>query len=331
MKKFLFKIFLCVLPILFLVLLAAYIDFFKIFGYQDYYTNQITGINRGVVTTTCFNEFREKEKFNSFIFGSSRSQAFKCERWVNHLGPTARAFHFDAAGESLWGITKKIEYIDELGDTIRNALLVIDRSTLRNIEPKKNHLLIAMPCVSKDSKFEYYFTFLKASLNLKFLWAYMDYSIFKTRRDYMGHLIKKGKYDNRFNPSNGDMWYGYDKEIEMDSVAYYNKLNEKEVFHKRPVSKITACPITYEEKELLKTISEIFEKHKTKYQIIVSPVYDQIPMEEAQLKLLASYFGKKNIHNYSGVNRFTSPIENYYESSHYKTYIANDILDLVYQ
>jgi len=184
MKKFITKILIFSFPALLLIASVIYIDFFRIFGFQDYYSDQKISLNREMITTSTFNHFREKEKFNSFIFGSSRSQAFKCKNWMKYLDKHAKPFHFDASGEGILGISKKIEYIDEIGDTIKNALIVVDRTILRNINAKDGHLYIPMPCVSKSSKSNYYFAFLKASLNPKFLIANLDYSLFKTYRGY---------------------------------------------------------------------------------------------------------------------------------------------------
>lgn len=330
MKKFLKKIFRLALPVMFLVCLVMYIDFFKIFGFQDYYATQKVGLNREMVTTTTFNNFRAKEKFDSFIFGSSRSQAFKCENWKPYLDTIAKPFHFDASGDGVWGISKKVQYIDELGDSIKNALVVIDREGLGITYPRSGHLFVSMPCVSKLSKVDYYSNFLRASLNPKFLIAYSDYSLFGTYRGYMGHLIRNSKYENLTNKRNCDIWYGYDKEIKVDSLGYYNSLIEKEVFYPRPKPDFVKCPVTSEEIVLLKNIKRIFSKHKTKYKIVISPIYDQIPMEKEQLELLEEIFGKQNIYNFSGKNEFTNAISNYYETSHYRPHVANKIFDFIY-
>ena len=53
-------------------------------------------------------------------------------------------------------------------------------------------------------------------------------------------------------------------------------------------------------------------------------------MEEEQLQLLYSIFGKKNIFDFSGKNNLTEPISNYFESSHYKPNVAKIILDSIY-
>ena len=331
MKKFIFKILIFTLPAILLIVSVIYIDFFKIFGFQDYYSNQKVGLNREMITTSTYNHYREKENFNSFIFGSSRSQAYKCKNWINYLDKNAKAFHFDASGEGIWGISKKIEYIDEIGDTIKNALIVIDRTVLRTTYPRDGHLSISMPCVSKSSEFQYYYTFLKASLNPKFLFANMDYSLFKTYRGYMGYLIRRNKYDHHVDKINCDIWYGYDKEIESDSLGYYTKLIKEGIFYKRPKINSSECIVTPKEKNQLLVIKNILEKHNTKYKIIISPVYDQVPMEKEQIELLEQLFGKENIYNFSGKNRFTESIYNFYETSHYRPHVANEIMKIIYQ
>ena len=91
MKKFLIKVLIFTLPAIFLIVSVIYIDFFRIFGFQDYYSNQKIVLNREMITTSTFNHYREKEKFNSFIFGSSRSQAYKCENWISYLDENAKS------------------------------------------------------------------------------------------------------------------------------------------------------------------------------------------------------------------------------------------------
>ena len=85
MKKFLNRVLIFFIPSIFLIISVIWIDIFKIFGFQDYYSIQRVGLNREMITTTTFNYFREKEKFDSFILGSSRSQAYKCKNWISYL------------------------------------------------------------------------------------------------------------------------------------------------------------------------------------------------------------------------------------------------------
>ena len=82
---------------------------------------------------------------------------------------------------------------------------------------------------------------------------------------------------------------------------------------------------------ILSPCGYIFNKHNTKYKIVISPVYDQVPMEEEQLEVLEQIFGKQNIYNFSGKNKFTDSIHNFYETSHYKPNVANEIMNILYE
>jgi len=331
MRKFIIKITLFSSPIILLVIGVIYVDFFKVIGFQDYYSNQRVELNREMVTTTTYNHYREQENFNSFIFGSSRSQAYKCENWEAYLDKDAKPFHFDASAEGIWGVEKKVAYIDKLGDSIKNALVIVDRQLLGRTSSRKGHLFISMPMVSKASKLEYYSTFLRASLDPKFLTAYLDFSLFKTNRGYMESFIQQEKYDYRANKKNGDLWYGHDKEIEEDSLSYYQNLIERGVFYSRPVKHVSEIKVTQAEIKLLERIKAVFDKHKTKYKIVISPLYDQIPMENAQIELLQGIFGEENIYDFSGKNEFTDSIHNFYETSHYRPHVADEIMELIYK
>lgn len=330
MRQFIKNIGLFITPFMLIVLLVFGVDIFKICGYQDYYTDQKVVLNREMICTKTFNRYNSSVKFNSFIFGNSRSQAYKCKTWSKYLSPKDIPFHFDASAENIWGILKKIEYLDQNDSDIDNALIVLDRKTLSTTSSRDGHLFIAMPSVSKLSKMKYYFTYLEASLNIKFLLAYTDFTIFKTHRAYMGHLINGNKYDDKVNEVNCDIWYGYDEHIKNDSLGYYNEIIKKGAFHERLPNKEIICNTTPEEVMLLKKIKEIFTKHNTNYRIVVSPIYTQIPLEQQQLNLLYDIFEEKYVSNFSGENKFTETTSNYYEESHYKPYVANEIMEIIY-
>ena len=331
MKKFLYKTIKFIFPILLIVLVLIYIDPFKVYrNYEKYYQNNFIELNRETVCTRTYNKYRELKNFNSFIFGSSRSQAFKCEEWVKYLDDKSTLFHFDGSGEGIYGVSNKIRYIDELGDTIKNALIVVDRTLLMVNKNRDGHLWISPPELSNESNIEYYNTFLKAQVNYKFLFAYVDYSFSNKYKEYMGKLIRDSKYPEISNDTNCDIWYGYDKHIKTDSLGYYKGLIDKGVFYKRPIKKTWDSEITKLETTQLESIKAIFKKHNTNYKIVVSPVYDQIPLEEKQVELLNKIFGKENVYNFSGINELTMPISNYYEDNHYRPIVANKVLKIIY-
>ena len=147
----------------------------------------------------------------------------------------------------------------------------------------------------------------------------------------MGGFIKRNKVKSSVNKSNCDIWYSRDKEIEIDSAGYYNKLIKKGEFYKRPITKKINCKISSDEIKQLKLIKGVFNKHKTKYKIVISPIYDQVKMEKKQVELLEDIFGDQNVFNFSGKNTFTNSVYNFYESSHYRPHVANEIMKIIYK
>lgn len=315
------------------IILAAFFyitDTFSIFAnHREFYKNQTFMKNRTYFTTESYNSLRKEKNFNSFIFGSSRSQAFKCKDWDNFIEQGSKSFHFDGSGEGIWNIYKKIKYIDQTGDIIKNALVVIDHNTLARTKPQYGHLFIEHPNISKESWSNFYFQYFKLYYNIKFLLTLFDYSIFKDYRSYMRKFIKEKKNYNIVDYSNCDIWYGYDEDIKEDSLGYYSNLFSKGVFYKR-LKKHAEIPITDDLINQLNFIKTIFIKHNTSFKIVISPTYDQFIINNDLLSLLDKIFGKKKIYNFSGQNQFTNEISNYYENSHYKPLVARKILRIIY-
>ena len=332
MKKFLKNVTLFFIPFAIVVCIIIYVDIFKAFReYDDYYKNNFVTLNRELVCTNVFNKNREKEKFDSFVFGNSRSRVFRVQEWKTYLDKDVVPFHFDASGDGVYGVANKVKYIDEVGDTIKNALIILDREFLVTTHNREGHLFISPPCLSKESKLRYYLEFMKASIDFKFLYAYIDFSIFKTHKEYMGRLINTTKYSHASDNVNCDWKYGYEQQIKEDSIEFYGPLMKQGVFYDRKNHKKNTCRISELEIKQLKEIKAVFTRHHTNYKLIIAPIYDQIEMDKEQLDLLNEVFGAATIYNYSGVNKFTIPIGNYYETSHFRPRVASEILKEVYE
>jgi len=332
MKVFALKVFLFFTPVLLIIIVMSYlIDPFKVFkDYTNYYKQGFVSLNRDMVCTRTYRKYRNTEKFNSFIFGSSRSLTYQLDDWKNHLSEDAKPFHYDASGEGIYGVCMKILYIDELGDTIKNALIIADRDLLSTVTNQKSHLLISSPEISKESKINFYTTFIRAELKVRFLMAYTDYSLFKKYRNYMSLLVFEIQYPSLYDSVNCNMIFGKEQEIALDSVNYIKKLIQEGVFYKRPKLITENYHITETEILQLKTIKTIFDKHHTNYKIIISPLYDQVPLDLNQLNLLYDVFGKNNVYNFSGKNEFTEPLTNFYEAQHYRSHVARKIMNIIY-
>jgi len=332
MKRFTKKILLFISPFLIIGFSVFLADPFKVWlPHEDYYLDYSVTLNREDVCLKLYNKNRDNYNFNSFILGSSRSQAFKTSDWNYYLESPSTPFHFDGSGEGIYGILNKLKYFDELNVTISNVLIILDEEAMTNNYNRPGHLFISPPALSKGSKIEFYKTFIEATLNVNIIYAFFDYKISKIHKDYMGWLISKfiPKGDN----VTGDVWYwSYDESIKNDSIAYYSKLIKTGIFYDRNTTKGVnhTNQMSVVEKEQLVEIAEILRKHKTKYRIVISPLYDQVPISKERLEFLVTTFEGENIFDFSGKNDFTEIIGNYYEHSHYRPIVAKAIMKIIY-
>lgn len=331
MKKFVLKSLLLGSPFLVALILLIGLDVFKVFwSYDDYYKDTYVTLNRGMVCLNTYEKYAAEKQFDSFIFGSSRSHAFTCEAWSQWLPSDAEAFHFDAFDEGIYGLSKKLAYLDNRKVKIRNALIVLDRDVLRKTHEAKGHLFVDPPKLSDYSALSFYANMIKANIDLDFLRAYFDYYFGQTYKPYMMDLIKNSTYPTIANQVNCDFWNQAHAEVEKDSAGYYARMLAKGTFYPRPVKNPKACPVTQSEIQQLKKIKSILDKHGTSYRVVVSPVYDQVPLETDQLELLQSIFGSAYVYDYSGKNELTESYTNFYETSHFRPKVAHWIMEDIY-
>ena len=94
-------------------------------SFGNYYDDQPFELNRGFVATEILLARYRSEAYDSFILGSSRSFAYRCEDWSRYI-PSAKCFHYSAASENLRGISHKVALLDSLDVPLRNLLIVVD-------------------------------------------------------------------------------------------------------------------------------------------------------------------------------------------------------------
>jgi len=330
MKDFIKFTFIFSIP--FIIITGWYLitDPFKVLREHINYHAGVYALNRDVVSTRTFLRNRLTLKYNSFIFGSSRSQAFKCADWKKHLPPDAKTFHFDANSEGIWGVWKKICYLDSIGQPIKYVLLVTDRNFFGLTGNDDGHLFIKDPAITHDSRIKFQYSFFKTLSDPKFLLANLDYTVFRKRRPYMADYFNWR--NDSFDLKTNDIFYGWDHDIAADSLAYYKKAIK--AFYQRTPS-IHSSDMDSAPFNLIKTyllaIRKIFIRQGTNYKIIISPLYDQEKIYGNVRTFLEQAFGKDHVYDFSGVNEYTIPLENYYEASHFRPFVANKIMDSIYR
>lgn len=314
-----------------LVGLYVYLDPFKVVKtYTAFYEENAQGgveLNKDYVSTMTYLRQVKTEGYNAFIFGNSRSIFYQVDDWRQHLGPQAACFHFDASGESLWALEKKVAYISQNGGSLDDVLLVLDAALLEQVTPKTGHLFTISPeLVHHSNVVDFHTTAFMTFIRPKFLYAYLDYWHTGTVKPYMKKLGLLDDSPFSYCVQTNEIRYdAFEQQIAEN--AYYTPARIASFMRERRKS---GPRIQSEQKRLLGSIQAIARKHSTRVKVIISPLYDQIPFDATDLDYLKELFGATNVLDASGVNDITADYTNYYESSHYRPHVAKMLLDSVY-
>jgi hypothetical protein len=319
----------------FYAIIAFYLidDPFKvIWNYEEYYkTKQHGGIflNKDHVSTSNYLNRYQSEKYNSFILGNSRSMFYNTDDWKLCLEGNVIPYHFDASGESIYGILKKLELLENLNQKIENALIILDYSTLSNTQSRDGHLYMTTSKLDRINTIQFQFTFFETFLNHKFFLANIDYKISGIKN----YMVKDGLMDNTsfsYNKINNQI--SFDEYDSLININQYYTQERMSVFYSRDTIQKEAPKVIFQNQlEILNKIHLILKNHKTNYKIIINPLYDQHIINTKDFEILKEIFGKDNIHNFSGINEITNNYKNYYEDSHYRTIVCKQILNKIYK
>lgn len=325
MKKLLLKS----LLLLFLIILLA--GYFTIADPMKIFFEYESPLEKGVLMNDRHFQYNWLKKqpyaYDSFIFGSSRSKAFKTKIWQEYIG-NSLPFHMGVNDETLYGIERKLSYLDNQGYDIKNVLIVLDTRIIQLHYNQNAHIFREHYALSGESKGEYYKRFFIAFLKPSFLKAYFSLKFNNEIEEWMLNVIWDEDFE--YLKKTADHYYNkFEEELKTDSIGYYERRSS--VFYKRNIEYIdTLQKITNIAENQIRGIYEILSRHNAYYKIVISPTYCQTPLHNKDLELLNTVFGKNSVYNYSGSNNMTENIGNFYEERHFKPYIANKILKDIY-
>lgn len=328
MKLFIQRIILFSIPFMLLIGAFVYLDLFRIFNhYDDYSKGSRIGINRGFVSTMTYINQKDTYHYDSFIFGNSRSIAYYEEEWRKYIPQESSVYHFDASGGSVAGLYYKVKYIDEHNGHLNNALFVLDHDLLSQTELKG--YLFRTPPVLEDYKnlSPFLLDHFSAFIDFKFIFALIDFNITHEYKEYMGNYISAREKLVRLK-SNEARWDYNEQEIQ--NGTYYTEERLK-VFEDWQHPDSLLLPVIDDERKIyLQETAKILDKHHTSFKVVISPLFDQIRLNTDDLMFLKETFGKGNVYDFSGPNKRNSDYHNFYENSHYRPCVANDILKIIY-
>lgn len=328
MKKFIFKLFIIAFPFALILSFYLIIDPYKVLYHYDKYfiSNKIQRIdlNKDFISTQNFINKYDTYKYDSYIFGSSRSMHYHINDWKKHING-ASFYHFNANYETLYGLEKKFEFLDKRSVKIKNALIIIDEELLASIDNKEKELIsLKHPALSGQSMIGFELIYFKAFVSKEFLFPYLNLIINNKMSDIFMSGI--GEYNDTTNEVK---WSLTENSILRNPDSFYNA--KKNVFFERNlIQKYDTARLDSSRIVMLINIKNILLKNNANYKIVISPLYDQIKMNQADLEILKRIFGSKNVFDFSGINEITSDMRNYYEESHYRPHIATKIMNSIY-
>jgi hypothetical protein len=335
-KAFFLKLFLFSTPFLFFVGLYIYWDPFSVIRhYRHYYESgkpSYISLNRDFVSTQTWVNQYPRYQYDSYIFGNSRSKFYQVATWSKLIGAdSSHCYHFDASAESIFGIDGKLKFLAANHTAVKNALFVIDAGALNKADNSAGHIFVKDPRISGESRIAFQVDFLKDFFDFDFLRALIDFKISGQIKEYM---TKDFILDDRpffyDTVTNELSLNSIEALIHKDTAAYYGPRHKFFYTRDTTVQQFSPPVIKAAQLKLLQDIRKQLLTNNTSYRIIISPLYDQKRLNPDDLHILQDLFGKQYIFDFSGINSVTRNRYNYYESSHYRPFIADSLMKIVY-
>ena len=284
-------------------------------------------INRDYASTELYLRQHAQQGYDSFIFGSSRSTAFRCDDWKAAMRRAdARCFHFDAWKESLFGVEAKVRLADSLGAPMHDALILVDGSLLAVVVPSTEPVFRSHPRLTGQSWLAFELDYLVDFYSNHFCLKYLDYALSGKVHGYMGQAFNARNFTHLL-ATNDEVFTAVDEKIARLGKDYWR--SNPDLFGPRTggTAPIAVLP---EQRRLLSSMAAIFASHGTRVRVVVSPLYDQIRLNPTDLGALREIFGHDNVVDFSGEGPLTSDLQNYYETSHFRPLVARAILSVLY-
>jgi len=318
MKSFIRKL-VCFIGIPFLLLVGIYVisDPFKTI--KSFNLSEFSIVNRDFLSTELYLKNEQTQKYNSFIFGSSRGCGLNTYKWKSYLPKGSNQFLFQAWSETVTGIYQKVSYLDNKEVPIKNAIILLDiPSSFGETQEPKTALGLKHYKLSGKSKLYFqtilFYSYLKPS------------EIFKSTKE----IFIKPNYEIGFDTISND-WNKSNKE-NWEYEPKQDKTLNKTKFGKRPDHEVISKElINLEFESLLKKIEFILQKQRTNYKIIITPAYDQLRINKNDLSTLKEIFGKQNVYDYSGKNILTEDKYNFMDINHFDAIVGWKILENIYE
>ena len=330
MKRFVITILLFIaIPLILLVGIYLWTDPFRCIHAFD--INDVDATNREYLSTELFLRNNPTYHYNSFVFSSSRGGGINMYQWKQYLPIGAQPFLFQAWGESLTGIERKLEYLFENNVPIDNALLLFDiPGTFAKNQLPHEALSMKHYIFTGHSKFGYnamqFFNFIqKPSLwknNIINMMCGVQVACVSDT------ITNDWEATNRCN---------YTELPSQDSLKQCSEMTRHTFFEKMAHAdgavQVSEPLINAHFEKQLRHIREMLDANHTDYHIVITPApcYVSQSINPKDMELLRTIFGEGRVHDYSGKNEITEDYNNFSDPGHFGLRVGYMIIEDIYK
>jgi hypothetical protein len=269
---------------------------------------------------------RHRGAYDAFILGSSRSKAFRTDDWSRYLPDAVRPFHMGINDETVYGIARKVQFLDRAGFSLRYVLLSLDARILGRFKNPEPHVFREHPLVSGEAPTAFYQRFFLAFLDPRFLRAYTQWRATGTAPPGSEAYLWTEKFG--YVAETGDHLYtSLEEELAAGEDAYYARRSHV-LRRGDPVASNRV--ITTESRRLLGEMAAVLLRHRAETRVVVTPNFDRAALHPEDRQGLQTVFGRARVWDFSGSNEMTGDVRNYYEERHFRPHVARAMLARVY-
>jgi hypothetical protein len=334
-RLFLLKAALLASPLLLATLLYVVCDPFRVlyrYEFSNYYDEAApVELNRDYASLQIFSKNYAQQKYDSFVFGSSRSFPIHCDSWQKYV-PGARPFHYPAASENLLGIAEKVRYLDERGVALKHVLIEAHTVALADVAPRSDVTHRLPYEISGESWLDFQGAMLGGYFTDLYFVKYGEYKLTGHVRPYAKSALGIKRGSVRVDPLTNDYFFeAYERELADNEDAFYERRASQFPPHDGPAPPCSAPVIGREQEAKLAALRRIFDKQGTEFRLIISPHWDEICIHPDDLNKLHALFGDGVVSDFTGRNEISKDRRNFYDAGHVRPRVADQMLEAVYR
>ncbi len=311
MKKLICKLLLFIIPVLIYVGVSIFLDPYNVFHTDNIRITYMTPDQNFIKTKYIL---EHKEKFNAFLFGSSRVANLPLDGLPKTSDDGSKLSWYNMT-YAMGGVEENYNTLQTLingGVDVHEIIIMIDEIAMWKSAGYDEDNLIYIPYQAYEaSPLKFYYSYIKQKPNFKLLPQVLD--------NYLGkNTCVQGKenfYSYGVDARNMDLTYGQGQAPEYGSER---SLEYSEGSHAI---------------EYLGKLVELCEEKNIKLYVVTTPIYEETYREGVQngyLDFLKDAAEVTDFYLFSGINTYTISGNYYFDASHFRPYVGLQMEKIIF-